>query len=126
MIPAFQLLSRIALAILFAMAGVAHFKDPDSFAKIVPPVFGRPYFWVYLSGIGEILGAVGLLLPGTQRLAAVGLVVLLLAVFPANIYMATHGVTFHGFPKEPWQGWARLPVQFVLIAWLLWCCPASS
>jgi len=59
----------------------------------------------------------GLLLPGVRRLAAYGLVILLVAVFPANIYMAVAYIPFPGWLGESWVQWLRLPFQFVLIAW---------
>ena len=76
---------------------------------------------VYLSGVAEIAGGIGLLLPLVRRAAAWGLVVLLVAVFPANIYMALDRVQVTATPLPAWQLWARLPLQFVLIWWTLWC-----
>ena len=69
-----------------------------------------------LSGVAEILGGLGVLVPSTRRLAGWGLIVLLIAVFPANIYAATHGVG----SVPPWILWARLPFQIVFIAWVHW------
>jgi uncharacterized membrane protein len=74
---------------------------------------------VYISGVAEIAGGIGLLLRPFRRAAAWGLVALLVAVFPANIYMALDRVGADGVPG--WVLWARLPLQAVLIWWVLWC-----
>ena len=103
-------------------AGVAHFRTPEPFVKIVPPYLPSPYVLVYVSGIFEVLGGLGLLVPATRLIAGWGLIALLLAVFPANIYMATAGVKIGGFPSQPWMAWARLPLQFVLIGLVYWAC----
>jgi uncharacterized membrane protein len=73
---------------------------------------------VLISGFFEVLGGVGLLLARTRRAASYGLVLLYLAVFPANINMVVHPELGRGLPE--WSLWARLPLQFVLIAWALW------
>lgn len=83
----------------------------------MPPFLPWPGALVAISGVAEILGAIGLLLPPLQRPAAYGLAVLLVAIFPANIYMAVAHVPFPGIYGESWFQWARLPFQFVLIAW---------
>ena len=113
---------RLVLAALFVAAGVAHFRTPEPFVKIVPPFLPSPYVLVYVSGIFEILGGLGILVPATRLIAAWGLIALLLAVFPANIYMATAGGKIGGFPSQPWMAWARLPFQFVLIGLIYWAC----
>ena len=113
---------RLVLAALFVAAGGAHFRTPEPFVKIVPPFLPSPYVLVYVSGIFEILGGLGILVPATRLIAAWGLIALLLAVFPANIYMATAGVKIGGFPSQPWMAWARLPFQFVLIGLVYWAC----
>ncbi|GAA4385084.1 DoxX family protein [Hymenobacter koreensis] len=104
-----------ALSALFIVAGVFHFLRPEPFIRIVPPQLPAPELLVYLSGVAEI-GLGLLLLPQrTRRYAAWGLVALLVAVFPANIYMATLPGGGLGLPQ--WVLWARLPLQLVLIAW---------
>lgn len=117
-----QLLTRIALAILFLTAGVGHFTHTSGFERIVPPYLPGPRILVYVSGIFEVLGGLGILVPATQKLAGWGLVALLVAVFPANVYMATAGIKIGNFPSEPWMAWARLPLQAVLIALVIWSC----
>lgn len=102
------------LAILFVAAGALHFVVPYSFARIVPPVLPAPLFLVYLSGALEIVFGVLLLAPRFSRVAAWCLVALLIAVFPANIYMA---MNWHDFPEFSQTAlFLRLPLQFVFIA----------
>jgi uncharacterized membrane protein len=79
---------RFILAVFFIMAGLLHFLFPEPYSRIVPPFLPLPRLLVFISGIAEIAGGAGLLVPEFQRVAAYGLVLLLLAVFPANIYMA--------------------------------------
>ncbi|MDQ6655714.1 MAG: hypothetical protein M3Y80_07880, partial [Verrucomicrobiota bacterium] len=73
---------------------------------------------VVISGIAEIAGGVGILWLPTRRIAAVGLIALLIAVFPANIYAAVAGMEIGGRTVPLWLLWARLPLQAVLIAWV--------
>jgi uncharacterized membrane protein len=87
---------RVLLAIFFIGAGIMHFVIPDAYIRIVPPLLPAPGLLVFLSGIAEIMGGIGLLVPFTQRAAAWGLVLLLIAVFPANIYMAAAHVPAPG------------------------------
>ena len=79
---------RSLFALFFVVAGSAHFVFPDAYARIVPPLLPQPKVLVLVSGITAIAGGIGILVPKTRRMAAFGLVVLLIAVFPANIYMA--------------------------------------
>ncbi len=98
--------------------GVLHFVRPKPFVLIVPKYLPAPLALVYISGAFEILGGVGLLIPDTRVWAAWGLIALYIVVFPANIYMLTDNISFN--PRKPiprWALWARLPMQFVLMAW---------
>ena len=115
-------LARIGISLLFLVAGVTHFTNTEGFERIVPPYLPAARVLVYVSGIFELLGGLGILVPATRAFAGWGLVVLLIAVFPANVYMATAGIKFGNFPPHPWMAWARLPVQFVLIAAVVWAC----
>ena len=76
---------------------------------------------VRFSGACEILGGLGLLVPQTRRVAAWGLVALLVAVFPANVYMATNPIEAGAASIAPVFRWGRLPLQLVFAWWLLWC-----
>ena len=103
------------------VAGLAHFVETSKYVRIVPPVLGHAQLLVYVSGICEILGGIGVLLPRTRRAAGAGLIALLIAVFPANIYMATHPKLFAGIAPPVALYW-RLPLQPLLVAWVWWCC----
>ena len=103
----------------FALAGVLHFILPEYYLKIMPPVLPAPLFLVYLSGAFEIVLGVLLLIPKYTRLAAYGLIALLIAVFPANIYMATNPQLFSQFSSTAL--YARLPLQIVLMGLIFWC-----
>jgi len=111
-------LSIYALAVLFAAAGTAHFVWPAAFTRIVPPFLPAPYVLVYVSGAAELMGAVGVLVPELRAYAGWGLILLLLAVFPANVHMALHPADFERIPA--WILYLRLPLQFVLIGWIYW------
>jgi uncharacterized membrane protein len=108
---------------MYVVAGALHFVVPELYVQIVPPVFPARLALVYLSGIAEIAVGVGVLLPRTRRLAAWATVAVLVAVFPANVYMATHGVVVEGLPgggdPSALVRWGRLPLQGVLILWAL-------
>lgn len=110
--------SIYAIALLFAAAGTAHFVWPAAFVRIVPPYLPAPHALVYLSGVAELLGVVGVLVPGLRAYAGWGLRLLLVAVFPANVHMALHPSEFERIPA--WTLYLRLPLQFVLIGWIYW------
>ena len=84
----FKLVLKYLLALFFVLAGLNHFRNPDFYVKTMPPYLPWHLFRVYLSGFFEIALGVLLLIPRQQRLAAWGLISLLVAVFPANIHMA--------------------------------------
>ena len=111
--------SLVLLAAVFVGAGVLHFVKPRLFEAIVPPSLPSPRALVLLSGAAEVLGGVGLLVPGLRPWAGWGLAALLVAVFPANLYMARESERFRRLAPA-WALWLRLPLQFVLIAWVLW------
>lgn len=104
------------MAALFLFAGMMHLFTPAPFLRIVPPMLPWHHALVAISGAAEILGGVGLLLGRTRRWAAYGLIMLLIAVFPANIYMAVAHNSFSEIPV--WLLWLRLPIQFLLIGWV--------
>ncbi len=112
---------RWVLGLAMIGIGVAHFVNPAPFVAIMPPYLPAHYELVLISGFFEIAGGIGLQVPQTRRAAAIGLVLLYVAVFPANVHMAMAGITPPGAPEIPrWAAWARLPFQLVLIAWAGW------
>lgn len=109
--------SRLAAGAIFLTSGTFHLIKPEMFRQIVPPALPNPDVLVAVSGIAEIAGAIGLYVPRTRRPAAVGLIALLCAVFPANVYMAIDHARFAQLAPA-WLLFARLPLQAVLIAWV--------
>ncbi len=115
-----SLLRRAALALVFLwffLGGIAHFVFTDSEMRIVPPSIPSPHAVVLLTGVLELLGALGVLLPLTRRAAGVGLLALTIAVTPANIYMLQHA---DSFGVASWLLVLRLPFQVVLLALIAW------
>jgi uncharacterized membrane protein len=113
-----SMISRTILAILFIASGSLHFLLPQAYLKIVPPYLPTPFLLVQISGAAEILGGIGLIVPPTRHAAAWGLVVLLIAVLPANVYMAAAHLRFPGLMGQSWAQWARIPLQLPLIYWV--------
>jgi uncharacterized membrane protein len=101
----------------FAIGGVAHFAATRLEMSIVPPYIPWPHATVLVSGVFELMGAAGLLLPPTRRLAGWGLFILTLAVTPANVYMLQRADLF---TIPVWVLVARLPLQVGLLALILW------
>jgi uncharacterized membrane protein len=106
-----------ALAVFFIGSGVNHFVIPGPYKQIVPPGMGDPALLVQVSGVAEIAGGVGVLVPRTRRLSGLGLIALLAAVFPANLHMARNPAKFKKIPA--WALYARLPLQ-PLAMWWAW------
>ena len=111
---------RALVGLFFIWVGIQHFVDPEPFVGIVPPYLPWALELVYISGVFEILGGLGILIPQTRRFAAWGLVALLVAVFPANIHMLVNEVYFGDMPHETWLLWARLPFQLVFGLGVVW------
>ena len=115
-----KVLMRWFLGLAFMWVGIQHFVDPGPFVGIVPPYLPWALELVYLSGVFEILGGLGLLIPTVRKRAAWGLVALLVAVYPANIHMLVNEVYFGDMPHEPWLLWARMPFQFLFGLGVVW------
>jgi uncharacterized membrane protein len=112
---------RYLMGLLYVVAGLLHFVVPALYARIVPPVLPAPLALVYLSGIAEVAVGIGVLVPRTRRYAAWATMALLVAVFPANVYMAVSMVpVMPGGDPSAAARWARLPLQGVLILWAYW------
>jgi uncharacterized membrane protein len=111
---------RWVLTVFMTAAGVNHFLNPSAYVAIIPAALPAPLALVYISGVAEVLGGLGLILPATRRLAAWGLVALLVAIFPANVNMAVNHLPLGDAPAPAWLLWARLPLQVVLVAWAWW------
>lgn len=108
-----------ALGVMFLFTATAHFnKMKHDLARMIPAYFPRPLLIVHITGVLELLGAVGLVLPGFRRLAGICLVVLLVGMFVANVNAAQQGVTLRGKPPTPLG--LRAPMQVLFIALLWW------
>lgn len=102
----------------FVVAGANHFLNPSFYVSIMPPYLPLHRELVYASGLLEIAGGLGVLVPRFRSTAGLGLVALLVAVFPANVHMAMNPELY---PELPAVGlYARLPLQAVFIAWAYW------
>ena len=110
--------ARWVTAVGFVVAGCLHFVRPGWYVRIIPPELPWPGVLVGVSGFFEVAGGVGLLVPSLRRAAGWGLVALLVCVFPANLYMALHPERFAGIAT--WLLWLRLPLQGVLMIWVVW------
>ena len=111
--------ARYAFAVMFAFTATAHFnKMKHDLARMIPPYFPKPMLLIYVTGVLELLGAVGLLIPQFRRLAGIGLIALLVGMFVANVNAAQKGVTLRGKPATPL--WLRTPMQIFFIALLWW------
>jgi uncharacterized membrane protein len=116
-LPASRKVALIFVFLWFAIGGVAHFTATRLEMSIVPPYIPLPHAAVLVSGVFELVGAAGVLLTRTRRLAGWGLFILTLAVTPANVYMLQRADLF-SIPV--WVLVARLPLQLALLALILW------
>lgn len=101
---------RGLLGAVMIAAGVMHFVAPDIYLRIMPDYLPWHLELVYISGVFEVLGGVGLFVPKVRSLAGWGIIALLFAVWPANIYMATEGIEF-----SPAVAWVRVVLQPALM-----------
>ncbi len=106
---------RTAMGALYLVAGVGHFLLTKTYMGIMPDYLPAHRELVLISGAAEMAGGFGVLLPKTRRAAAWGLVLLLVAVMPANLWMVQHPERYPGVPH--WILWVRLPLQLPLIWW---------
>lgn len=117
--------SRILIAGIFLLMGLLHFIRPEPFIKIMPDYIPWHKAMVYISGIAELLGGAGVLMGETRVVAGYGLIILLFAVFPANVDMAYKAFQQYGLTGRTWILLLRLPLQFVLMYWIYWAAVAS-
>ncbi len=115
-------LFTILLVVFWVAAGLNHFIHPEFYLQIMPPYLPWHLPLVYLSGVAEIIGGVAVAVPQARKWAGWFLLLVLLAVFPANIHMAMNEVQVGQAQLPPWALWARLPLQFLFAAWVYWIC----
>lgn len=113
-----RIILKYLLCMFFVLAGLNHFVKPAFYLKIMPPYLPWHLFLVYLSGFFEIVLGVTVIINRFTRIAAWGLIALLIAVFPANLHMAIHPELYPDI--NPLALWLRLPLQAVFIAWAYW------
>jgi uncharacterized membrane protein len=108
--------SRLALSAFFVGAGVNHFVNRRAYELIVPPSLKHEARRIVdVSGVAEVIVGLGVLVPATRRLSGLGVIALLAAVFPANIYMARQPEDFKKIPR--WALYGRLPLQPLMMIW---------
>ncbi|WP_163400237.1 DoxX family protein [Flavobacterium fluviatile] len=103
------------MAFLYIIAGINHFRSPGMYLKIIPPYFSNPKLLNILSGAAEVILGILLILPPLRHFAAWGIIALLIAVFPANLFMYQNKKAGFGLPK--WILLLRMPLQLLLILW---------
>lgn len=108
-------ISAYIIGLAFILAGANHFFNPEFYLRMMPPVLPEHELLNYASGVAEIILGVMLFIPQTKVIAAWGLIILLIAVFPANIYMAMEAGK--SIDVSPIVAYIRLPFQFLFI-WL--------
>ena len=113
MLPIIKSATVYIMGLFYIAAGVKHFQDPVWFIRIVPPILPFKMALVYISGFFEVFFGILLMIEKTRSIAGWGLILLLIAVYPANIYLAlTNGAAMD---TTPIIAWGRLPFQFVFI-----------
>lgn len=114
--------TRVGLAVMFAFTAAAHFNRPRrDLVRIVLPQFPNPATLVTLTGVADMAGAIGLIIPVTACWAAHGLILPLVILFPANVHVARTGLTIRGRPVSPLT--LRLPMQLLWIGLRWWSAP---
>lgn len=105
----------LAQSLLYLGAGINHFWHPKPYLVLMPPHYSHPAAWIQFTGAAEVAGAVGLLLPQTRRAAAWAIFLMLVGYFDVHFHMLRHAEDFAPIPK--WALEARIPAQFILLAW---------
>ena len=108
------------LALFFFVAGITHFTQDETYAGIVPPLLPFPFIIVWVTGIMELFFAVGLAIKKFRKISGFWLAPFLLAVLPANIYMAMYNIPLGDMESSSTALWIRVALQFPLIALILW------
>ncbi len=112
---------RLILAAFYLAAGVLHLKSPAGFISIVPSFVAWPAETVWLTGVCEIAGAIGLMVPKLQKAAGIGLALYAICVFPANINHALNHIDVGALPNSWWYHGPRFVLQPVLVWWAMFC-----
>jgi uncharacterized membrane protein len=111
---------RVLLAIFYFVAGVAHIRSPTGFLQITPDWVPYPAQVVFLTGVAEIAGALGLMIPRLRATAGIGLALYAVCVYPANVNHAINNIEMGGNQLSWWYHGPRLAFQPVFVWWALW------
>jgi uncharacterized membrane protein len=111
---------RAGMALVLLFTGTDHLVNSWRYLPMMPEIVPWPRFVVLFTGLCEILGGLGLLVPRTRRLAGIMLAVFFVCVLPANINAAWQGIRIPGLEAPDWVYWARIPLQAVVCWWALY------
>jgi uncharacterized membrane protein len=112
-----MIFARILLVLFMGVSGILHFVAPIPYSQMIPKWLPYPIALVYISGAAELMGAIGLCVPSLRRWAGVWIILLLIAIFPANINMAVNQIQPADWHMPGYALWLRLPFQFVFMWW---------
>ena len=113
-------ITSVILGISFIWIGIQHFRDPEWFEPIVPSVLGNPKFWVYSSGIFEIILGIGVIIPNTQKISALSMSIMLVLLYWAKLNMWINDIPIGGSKLSQTGHLVRGLIQFILIIIFLW------
>lgn len=116
-----QLLAKYLMAGFYFFAGINHFLQPELYIPLIPDYFPAKEFLNIIVGVAEVFGGMGLLIPQTKKIAAWGIVVLLIALIPSHIYFIQLGSCVEDVLCTPeWLGWLRLLIIHPILIWWAW------
>lgn len=113
--PLFVHILALIYGVPFILVGIEHFRDPQKFVDIVPKYMPFALFLVYLTGIIEIVGGLGIIYPETREITGRLMVLFLIAIYPANFNMWINDIPYNGTRLTTQGHLVRLSVQFLLI-----------
>ncbi len=112
--------AKVGLSLLFLITASGHFLQTAAMAEMLPPVVPYRTAIIYVTGVFELLGAIGIWVPAVEKLTGVCLILMLIGVLPSNVYAAINHVPFGGHELGPLYLLVRVPFQFLLIGWVYW------
>ena len=121
LVPRFKIASpkraRVGLSLFFVVTALAHFASTEEMATMIPPSIPYRIELIYLTGVLELLGAIGVWIPRLERLTGLLLILMLIGLLPANVYSAINRVEFGGHGAGPAYLLVRVPFQLFVIWW---------
>jgi uncharacterized membrane protein len=109
-----------AMGLFYVLGGLNHFLNTDGYVAIMPDYLPWHVQLVWLSGVAEVALGIAVLIPATRVAAAWGIILLLIAIFPSNLYVAMNDLSYFGNEPNTVLNWVRLPFQILLIGWAYW------